>query len=116
MLHIDENMNISITRGDTAEFIVDIYDEEGNPYTLDPATEKIVFTVKRLYTQTPALIQKESNTNNFYLISSDTDNLSFGSYKYDIVLISESLGVDTFIYEKDFNICEEVHNLEEVTV
>ena len=111
MLHIDESDHIFLTRGDTADIEVSIYDENGDPYTLDPATEKIVFTVKRIYTQQYPVIEIVSTTNSFHFSSDMTDTLSFGDYKYDIVLISDSRGVDTFIFEKDFTICEEVHNL-----
>lgn len=112
MFVIDDDNNITITRGDTAIITVDITDDEGNPYVLS-GTEYLLFTVKKLYTQTPALIKKISTDGNIQLDSSDTDTLSFGTYKFDVVLISELRGIDTFIYERDFTIAEEVHNLAE---
>ena len=56
-------------------------------------------------------VEKVLTSKQLVLDSADTDALTFGTYKYDMVLISGS-DVSTFICFKDFIVGEEVHNLE----
>ena len=109
MIEIDASNNIKITRGDTATIDISIIDEEGEEYTLREG-DQIIFSVKRLSSQASVLIEKVLTNKQLVLDTDDTDALSFGKYKYDMVLISES-EVSTFICFKDFIIEEEVHNL-----
>ena len=110
MIVIDTSNNILLTRGDTATINISIKDDTGAEYELQEG-DQIIFSVKRLSSQASVLIEKVLTTKQLVLDTDDTDTLSFGKYKYDMVLISGS-EVSTFICFKDFIIGEEVHNLE----
>lgn len=110
MIVIDTSNNILITRGDTAVIDISIKDENGEEYTLQEG-DQIIFSVKRIATQPDVIIEKVLTSKQLILDSADTDALTFGTYKYDMVLISGS-DVSTFICFKDFIVGEEVHNLE----
>lgn len=112
MLRIDEENNIYLTRGDTADFDIELTDEDGQPYTMG-ADEIIIFSLRRLYDKGLILVQKQSSTPAFSLSTADTKDLSFGKYKYDIYLYNQvSYKLDTFIADRDFEIGEEVHDFE----
>lgn len=109
MLFIDTDDNITLTRGDTATLDVSITNSDGTPYTMTGA-DKILFSIKRIYTQPDVLVEKESATPSISLSSADTDSLSFGVYHYDIVLFHDDK-IDTIIADKTFVVGNEVHNL-----
>lgn len=109
MIVIDTSNNILITRGDTAIIDISIKDEQGQEYTLQ-AGDKILFSVKKIAATPNTVLEKTLNNKQLVLSSADTDNLSFGTYKYDLTLITAT-EVCTFINYCDFIIGEEVHNL-----
>lgn len=112
MLRIDDENNIYLTRGDTADFDIELTDEDGNPYAMS-VDEIIIFSLRKLYDKGHILVQKQSSTSSFSLSTADTKNLSFGKYKYDIYLFNQvSYKLDTFIADRDFEIGEEVHDFE----
>lgn len=101
---------ISIVRGDTANIKVTILDKDGNLFT-PGENDTVRFAVKRSYYQTEPDILKTipNETLMLELDSTDTKELAFGLYKYDIELTTEDGEVDTFIAMADFRILEEVH-------
>lgn len=108
MLKID-GTTIILTRGDSLVVKLDIYDSEGNTYT--PASgDTIRFAMKKSYSDSECLITKviPNDTMMLSLAPSDTKDLTFGSYVYDIELTYESGAVDTFIDKATFRISEEV--------
>lgn len=112
MLYIDQNDNIKLTRGDTAIIDIDITDADGEPYIMRNF-DRLIFTVKRMYNDSAEVIRKELQTPVLTLVSNDTKNLSFGKYRFDIYIYnSETHNLDTFIYEKIFEVAEEVHDFE----
>lgn len=112
MLRIDEENNIYLTRGDTAIIDVEITDADGKPYNMTP-TDKLIFTVRRLYDKGEEIIRKEVAVPVITLITNDTKYLTFGKYKFDIYLYNSITHIlDTFIAEKTFEIAEEVHDFE----
>lgn len=110
MIVIDTDNNMLITRGDTATIDISIKDDNDQEYALQP-DDKIIFSVKRLASQPDVVIEKTLTAKQLILDSEDTDSLTFGTYKYDMVLITAT-DVCTFICFKDFIVGEEVHNLE----
>lgn len=110
MIVIDTDNNMLITRGDTATIDISIKDDNDQEYALQPG-DKIIFSVKRLASQPDVVIEKTLTAKQLILDSEDTDSLTFGTYKYDMVLITAT-DVCTFICFKDFIVGEEVHNLE----
>ena len=112
MVSIDDNMNIYLTRGDTITFDVELTDEDENPYIMS-ADEVIVFTVRKIPGKNTALITKVNNTPEISLTTDDTKLLTFGDYKYDILIYNEvTEELQTFIADKIFTIGEEVHDFE----
>ena len=111
MVVIDTSNNILITRGDTATIDISIKDEVGHEYSLQTG-DKLLFSVKKLPIASNPVIEKTLSNKQLILSSDDTDSLSFGTYKYDITLITASGDVCTFINYRDFIVGEEVHNLE----
>ena len=110
MVVIDTDNNMLITRGDTATIDISIKDDNDQEYALQPG-DKIIFSVKKIATQSIILLQKELTTKQLVLDSADTSGYSFGTYKYDMTLVTAS-EVCTFICFKDFIIGEEVHSSE----
>lgn len=111
MIVIDTSNNILITRGDTATIDISIKDESDQEYTLQ-AGDKLLFSVKKLPIASNPVIEKTLTAKQLILSSDDTDNLSFGVYKYDITLLTALGDICTFINCCDFIVGEEVHNLE----
>lgn len=110
MIFIDNDNNITLTRGDTSQIDITILDQEGEPYTLR-AGEQLVLTVKKNYLTDEVLIEKILTEPSFSFLTNDTKDLSFGIYKYDIYL-TDGESIDTFIYQKNLVIAEEVHEFE----
>ena len=96
MVVIDTSNNILITRGDTATIDISIKDETGQEYNLQTG-DVLLFSVKRLPIASNPVIEKTFTNKQLILSSADTDSLSFGTYKYDITLITASGEVCTFI-------------------
>lgn len=107
---------ITLIRGTSATFGVSITDENGNTYTLE-ADEVLRFGIKTTPTDSQYIVTKDftevdsSGDYVFSLTPADTENLSFGSYWYDIGLQS---GEDywNIIPASAFNIAYNVTGLE----
>ena len=100
---------ITLTRGDTLRASLEILDAEGNTYT--PTQGDVIrFAMKKSYSDSTCLIEKQipNDTLMLSLDPSDTKDLPFGSYVYDIEITFESGAVDTFIDKATFRISEEV--------
>lgn len=110
MLKIDEEDNIYLTRGDTAIIDIALFDEDGEPYAM-LSSDRLVFTLRKLYDKGVILIEKEVDEPSFSFTSADTKDLDFGAYNYDIYLKNTGK-IDTFIAEKTFTIGEEAHDFE----
>lgn len=108
MLKVNDK-TITLTRGDSLAIKLDIFDSEGNAYT--PSSGDVIrFAMKKSYSDSECLISKviPNDTMMLSLAPSDTKELPFGSYVYDIELTYESGAVDTFIDRATFRLTEEV--------
>ena len=77
---------IRFIRGDTQVFSLNIMDEDGLPYELQP-TDKLVLTVKRSIYNTDIILQKVIDASMLIKFEhEDTEGLSFGEYVYDVQL------------------------------
>lgn len=106
----DNDNTIRITRGDSLTVNISLTDNEGFPY--EPVEGDIVlFTVKKSAKATEVLIQKEIDINTLVLdlVESDTENLAFGEYKYEIEVITTTDDHYTVIKNAPFIITEELH-------
>lgn len=100
---------INMTRGDTLRVTISMEDEQGQEYT--PVEGDVIrFAMKNNYMATDVLIEKEipHDTMQLELQPSDTKNLAFGSYVYDIEITFADGVVDTFIPSARLVLSEEV--------
>lgn len=109
MLNITEN-RISLTRGDTAYLDIEVK-IDGNAYELQE-DDTLTLTVKKKPSDTdsePILIQKVIYGETlFHIEPSDTAELPFGKYKYDVQLNKANGDVFTIIEPTLFIVLEEV--------
>ena len=100
--------DISLTRGDSLILGITITkdEEEYTPVTGD----KVRFALKHVIADDEPLILKDADISTMTLTiePSDTKNLAFGTYVYDIELTTHDGYVDTFIGPAKFNLTEEV--------
>lgn len=101
---------ITLTRGDTFTASITITDSSGNPYT-PVVGDHIRFAMKSDYEDEAPLLIKDIPIDTMILVieSSDTKNLEFGKYVYDIELTKATGEVDTFITKATLKLTEEVH-------
>ena len=99
------NDKIFLTRGDTATLVLEVTDDEGDPYT--PINGDVfTFTMKRDFINNEKLLTKVFNSDmEITFTSDDTKDLNFGNYCYDIKRTNAGLNiVDTFICEGGFEV------------
>ena len=112
MLIIDDQMNISMTRGDTPTIKIELTDASGGHYDCS-ADQSLKFSVKEDYADTaiieiPITLQSYPE---FTIGMSYTWNKDPGDYYYDTELITADGTVDTFIANKRFTILPEAHDI-----
>ncbi len=92
-------MDIEFVRGDTQPLKFQVKDNNGNILKMDWYDE-LIFTIKKNYNAKQALLQKKLSNgsihynNGYYFIiltHEDTANLKYGSYVYDIQLMSDDI-------------------------
>lgn len=107
MLYVS-GTNVKLTRGDSAELCVDLKNLDGTPYTLTE-NDALVLTIKVDANVSEALLELEADENgSFTFIPSDTEDMAYGTYKYDIQLTTPQGEVYTVIPVSTFTILEEV--------
>ena len=108
---------ISMTRGDTLRVAVSMT-RNGEPYTPEngdvvrfAAKHKKMKSGDKEYSDVEPLILKTipNGTMVLELVPSDTKDLDFGEYVYDIEITFEDGTVDTFITASPFILTPEVH-------
>lgn len=104
-----DGTTISLTRGDS--LILDISITRNDEPYVPVAGDSIRFALKHQIADDDPVILKDCNmeTMQLTLDPSDTKELSFGSYRYDIELTTVDGYVDTFIGPATFRITEEVY-------
>ena len=107
MLYIKGN-SIKLTRGDTAYLTIPLELLTGEEYIMQPG-DKLELTIKEYVLTNQALVHKEIIGGNvFHIEPTDTANVPFGKYKYDIQLTTSSGDVFTVIDTDTFEILQEV--------
>lgn len=110
MLKVSGN-RIELTRGDTMILEVTLQDETGQPY--EPTeSDKVYFRLKRNATAKDMFVVKEIpiDTMILKLDAADTQNLKFGTYVYEIELVTSNDYHFTAIANEEFVISEELEN------
>ena len=109
MLYIKPDGTIQLTRGDTAEFSVELkYDDGIEKYSVKP-DDKLTLTIKKNTKEAEPLVQKVvEGTTAIEIEPIDTKHLAFGKYKYDVQLDTASGKTYTVIDTSVFEILEEV--------
>ncbi len=112
MLIIDEQMNISLTRGDTPTISITMTDASGNAYDCS-GDQSLTFSVKEKYDESAVIVIPITlRLNPYFTIGvADTWNKDPGDYYYDIRLVTADGTSDTFIANKRFTILPEAHDL-----
>ena len=102
-----DGTTISLTRGDS--LYVQITMKQGTQTYVPAEGDVIKFTVRKTYS-TPILIQKTipHDTLMLHLLPSDTKELKYGYYVYDVELTTADGDVDTFVDKASFILTEEV--------
>lgn len=105
----DDN-TIRITRGDSLAIAVELTTEDGQTY-IPVEGDEILFTVKKTPIAEDILIQKQIDpaTLILNLIETDTRDLAFGDYRYEIEIICATDDHYTVIKNAPFIIMEELH-------
>lgn len=107
MLNITEN-EVFLTRGDSADIAVTIYDMNGDVYELVEG-DVLTFTVKFNCITEDNLIQKDiTSDSTIHIEPSDTNDLNYGIYQFDVQLTMNDGSVYTVIDPHNFNIMKEV--------
>jgi len=115
MFKVIEDTQILLTRGDTLDCDIIIYD--GNTEYTPASGDVIKFYLKHAklnpqqteYIDTEPVIEKTISGENLHLDPSDTASLGFGAYVYDIELTKANGDVDTFVNNASFTILPEVN-------
>ena len=99
---------ITITRGDSGRAKI-LLRMDGEVYEMNDG-DQINFGVKKKYSDTECLVEKTYTENPFVLAidPEDTKPLDFGSYVWDLQLVTADGYTKTLIAKKDFKVTEEV--------
>ena len=108
MLYIDEEQNITLTRGDTGIFNITLQNQNGKAYT-PQEWDSLRFALSDGVGK-EALVLKNIpiNTCVLEIEPSDTANLKFKTYKYDVQFTSAQGRVSTIIlgdFKGDNEVC-----------
>lgn len=109
MLYVNSDGSIRLTRGDTARFQVSVQNDlTGDEYAIQEG-DILVLTVKKTVNDEDYLIRKKiTGGTNFHISPSDTSEMSFGSYVYDVELTTADGDVYTIIGPATFEVLSEV--------
>ena len=104
-----QNTRITMTRGDTCRIHLNLFTNDGEPY-IPNENDIIRFAVKKQYSDESPLIYIiiPNDTLILTIHPSDTKELPFGNYVYDIQITYADGSIDTFITKAKFVVEEEV--------
>lgn len=109
MLYVNDDGSIELTRGDTARLSVSIQNDlTGEDYTVS-STDTLRFTIKKTVNDPTPYVKKEvKGSTQFDIRPSDTRDLPYGKYVYDVELTTAGGDVYTVIVPTAFKILKEV--------
>ena len=105
LFKIDKNNKIFLTKGDSCQLEIRVYDKDNNEVEITP--EAVITLTIRKNEQSDIVISKQADLNVIYLDPQDTKLLASGTYVYDVeyVLGNE---VQTIIPLSYFQLGEEI--------
>ena len=106
MFKVDDN-NIRMIRGDSGVFNISITDINGRNVELTDG-DVLTFTLRRTPRSPTIVLQKTITDGTLTINPSDTQDMSFGSYVYDVELKRADGYTDTIIPPHEFLLLEEV--------
>ena len=111
---IIENQNIKISRGDYAEICFNLKNKDGSEYKLSSG-QKVKFGVKFNTNNKQELISKTlRNAGESFIVvvleKTDTENLIFGRYFYDIRITDTDGKINTPMMKANFDVLEVIAN------
>lgn len=108
--HTKNDNTIYITRGDSLTVAIALTDENGYPYETQEG-DIIYFRVKKSAYAADILIEKEVDLDTYEIdfVESDTKDLAFGEYVYEVEIITITSDHYTVIKNSKFVITEELH-------
>ena len=101
-----KNNTITLTRGDTARISLSIKDDSGSDY--DFSSDTVLFTVKKAETDSEIVLQKEVTNGIITINPSDTAELPFRKFVYDVQVTTAGGDVYTVIPPSTLSIEKEV--------
>lgn len=105
MFQINKIGKMFLTRGDSCEFSIQLYKEDGTPF--EPEVDDIVlFSIKKNINTVEPLIEKKGLI--IHIESEDTRNLPIGIYYYDVKVLFGDGSVQTAIPSNLFEITQNV--------
>lgn len=109
MLKILDDLTIQLTRGDTAALTVDIVNEVASTQYEMASDDKLTFSVKKTVNDRRYYFQKiVTGTNRIVIDPSDTKNMGFGTYVYDVQLEKSIGDISTVVGPATFELLAEV--------
>lgn len=106
MLKINADNAIELTRGDTARIALAVTKSDGTTY--DFSNDTVLFSVKASVCSKDVVLQKVVTDGTIYIAPSDTAELKYGDYIYDVELTTQSGDVCTIITPSRFTLTAEV--------
>lgn len=106
MFKVDDN-NIRMIRGDSGVFNISITDINGRNVELTDG-DVLTFTLRRTPRSPTIVLQKTITDGTLTINPSDTQDMPFGSYVYDVELKRADGYTDTIIPPHEFLLLEEV--------
>lgn len=110
MFKVTEKGRMILTRGDTATFSIDLYNEDGTPYVPEEG-DLVLFSLKKNLYDADFILQKEGLL--ITIQSEDTRELELDTYYYDIKVIFENGEVQTVFPTNLFQIVSNVGDWDE---
>ena len=105
MFQINNVGKMTLTRGDSCDFTIELCNADGTPFT-PSINDVVLFSIKKnLNDETPLL---EKTRLMIHLNSEDTQNLPIATYYYDVKVLFENGDVQTVIpnnlFELKYNV------------
>lgn len=108
MFKIDKRNRVTLTKGDTATMLVQVFDLDNKEYEI-LSTDTVTFTLRQNNSAKTMALQKEATHDHYIIIDSeDTKELPLGLYMYDVQLVTKEGFVYTIIPPSYFSLTSEV--------